>query len=109
MVGSGWSFQVIDLPLEVWDLQITNAALAITQRDEYMTEPKLGQRQKVAKPKKLPYATKAALVTFWLTSNKMLTSLRTEMLYPSGVIKVKSGGCTVNCVTGYSLTANERS
>lgn len=90
MVGRDQSFQVIDLPLEVWDLQITDVALELEQRDEGVKRTELGQRQKVAKPKKLPDATKDALVTFWLTDNKMLTSLHIENLHLNGEIKVES-------------------
>lgn len=91
MVGHGQSFQVIDLPLEVWDLQITNVALEMKQRDEGVQKAGLGQRQKVAKPKKLPDATTEARVTFWLTYNKMLTPFHIEGWHANGEIKVESG------------------
>lgn len=89
MIGHDQSFQVIDLPLEVLDLQITDVALD-ELRDNPSEEAKVGQRQRSAKPRKLPEASKKALVTFWLTYNKMLTPFHVEEQRFDGQIKVRS-------------------
>ena len=87
---NGCSFQKINLPLEVLDLQIVEAR---NIGQEGIQDTPLGKNSKAKKPRSLPaleYPEKPALASFWLTYNRDLLTGGTEISHHNGSIEVET-------------------